>query len=268
MAIGVFGEKLGMTHIFDDQGVSIPVTLIKIDGCQISQIKTCETDGYNAIQVAHGEKELSRLSKPLRGHLEKSGTKGFKSSGEFTVENPTDYKLGQSLTLDLFSVGQAVKVTGTSIGKGFAMPGTDCLHVAPDPDADEYRVNGKWTKYVDPNTKCLWWHNDATNEFFFEATGTSRKPERAAFNKSLDKESKTALDEEDGSTEAGDSCTCATFTDDDSICTASSESPPTQALPTGRPGPGYSGLCTHRTYARNLYTEGQLPGILEDSRNS
>ena len=120
MAIGVFGEKLGMTHIFDDQGVSIPVTLIKIDGCQISQIKTCETDGYNAIQVAHGEKELSRLSKPLRGHLEKSGTKGFKSFGEFTVENPTDYKLGQSLTLDLFSVGQAVKVTGTSIGKGFA----------------------------------------------------------------------------------------------------------------------------------------------------
>ena len=120
MTIGIFGEKLGMTHIFNEDGVSIPVTLLKVDTCQISQIKTCETDGYNAIQVAHGEKELSRLSKPLRGHLEKSGTKGFKSFGEFTVENPTDYKLGQSLTLDLFSVGQSVKVTGTSIGKGFA----------------------------------------------------------------------------------------------------------------------------------------------------
>jgi large subunit ribosomal protein L3 len=120
MAIGVFGEKLGMTHIFNEEGSSIPVTLIKIDTCQISQIKTYDTDGYNAVQVAYGEKKLDTVSKPLRGHLEKIGSKGFKLLGEFSVENPTSYKLGQNLTLDLFSVGQVVKITGKSIGKGFA----------------------------------------------------------------------------------------------------------------------------------------------------
>ena len=120
MAIGVFGEKLGMTHIFNEEGYSIPVTLIKIDTCQISQIKTYDTDGYNAVQVAYGEKKLDTVSKPLRGHLEKIGSKGFKLLGEFSVENPTSYKLGQNLTLDLFSVGQVVKITGKSIGKGFA----------------------------------------------------------------------------------------------------------------------------------------------------
>ena len=136
------------------------------------------------------------------------------------------------------------------------MPGTDRLHVAAspwsadpdaDPDADDSRASGKWTKYMDPNTKCFWWHNDATNEFFFEASGTTKRPDRATIKKCSDKESKTTLDEEDGSTEASDSCTFATFTDDDSISTASSDCPPTQALPTGRPGPGYAGLCTHRT---------------------
>jgi large subunit ribosomal protein L3 len=120
MTIGIVGEKLGMTHIFNEDGASIPVTLLKIDTCQVSQIKTCETDGYNSVQVAYGETKLDRISKPLQGHLGKSGTKGFKLMGEFPVENPTDYKLGQILTLDLFSVGQKVKVTGKSIGKGFA----------------------------------------------------------------------------------------------------------------------------------------------------
>jgi large subunit ribosomal protein L3 len=109
-----------MTHIFNEEGSSIPVTLIKIDTCQISQIKTYDTDGYNAVQVAYGEKKLDTVSKPLRGHLEKIGSKGFKLLGEFSVENPTSYKLGQNLTLDLFSVGQVVKITGKSIGKGFA----------------------------------------------------------------------------------------------------------------------------------------------------
>jgi len=120
MTIGIFGEKLGMTHIFNEDGVSIPVTLLKVDTCQISQIKTFDTDGYNAVQVAYGEKKLDRITKPLRGHFEKSGTKGFKLLGEFRVETPADYKLGQTLTLESFSVGQTVKVTGKSIGKGFA----------------------------------------------------------------------------------------------------------------------------------------------------
>jgi large subunit ribosomal protein L3 len=120
MTIGIFGEKLGMTHIFDEEGVSTPVTILKVDPCQVSQIKTNDTDGYNSIQVAYGETKLDRLTKPLKGHLEKSGSKGFKLLGEFRVDNPEDYKLGQTLTLDTFSVGQIVKVTGKSIGKGFA----------------------------------------------------------------------------------------------------------------------------------------------------
>ena len=73
MAIGVFGEKLGMTHIFNEEGSSIPVTLIKIDTCQISQIKTINTDGYNSIQVAYGKQDLSKITKPQLGHLKKSG---------------------------------------------------------------------------------------------------------------------------------------------------------------------------------------------------
>jgi large subunit ribosomal protein L3 len=120
MTIGIFGKKLGMTHIFSDHGASIPVTLIKITECQVSQIKTYETDGYKAIQIGFEEKKLSCLPKPLIGHIEKSSKRGFSSFGEFTVENPEDYKLGQALTLDSFSVGQMVKVSGTSIGKGFA----------------------------------------------------------------------------------------------------------------------------------------------------
>ena len=77
MTIGIFGEKLGMTHIFNEDGVSIPVTLLKVDTCQISQIKTFDTDGYNAVQVAYEEKKIDKLNKPIRGHLKKSSDQGF-----------------------------------------------------------------------------------------------------------------------------------------------------------------------------------------------
>lgn len=120
MSEGVFGKKIGMTHIFDAEKASIPVTLVKLDVCQVSQIKTCENDGYNAIQVAYNEKEFASISKPIKGHLSKSGTKGFKSFGEFRVPDPEKYDLGQTIDIDSFSVGQKVKVSGQSIGKGFA----------------------------------------------------------------------------------------------------------------------------------------------------
>jgi large subunit ribosomal protein L3 len=120
MQAGLLARKVGMTQIFNESGTILPVTILKTGLCQISQIKTVTTDGYNAVQVAYGEKKLDTVSKPLRGHLEKIGSKGFKLLGEFSVENPTSYKLGQNLTLDLFSVGQVVKITGKSIGKGFA----------------------------------------------------------------------------------------------------------------------------------------------------
>ena len=120
MEVGLFGKKLGMTQIFDDQGSIIPVTLVEVKPCQVSQIKTIDRDSYNAIQIAYFEENLNRLTKPTLGHLKKSGDKGFKSFAEFRVSKPQDYKLGQKITVDSLDVGQKVKVSGNSIGKGFA----------------------------------------------------------------------------------------------------------------------------------------------------
>jgi len=120
MAVGLFAKKLGMTQIFDESGIIFPVTLLKTQECQISQIKTTNIDGYNAIQVAYGPKDCSKITKPQLGHLKKSGKKGFKSFGEFHVNDPQNFKLGQNITLDSFEIGQRVRVTGKSIGKGFA----------------------------------------------------------------------------------------------------------------------------------------------------
>ena len=119
MAPGIFVRKIGMTHIFDENGTNIPVTLVKAEDCQISQIKTSKTDGYNAIQVAYGQTKSSKLSKPILGHLEKSGLPSFRSFGEFAVSDPSQYNLADSIDLNSFEIGQTVKVTGKSIGKGF-----------------------------------------------------------------------------------------------------------------------------------------------------
>jgi len=120
MSVGLFGKKLGMTQIFDENGTIIPVTLVKAEPCQISQVKTKETDGYTAIQVAYFEENLNRINKPQLGHLKKSGNKGFRSFGEFSIEEAHSYKVGQAVTVDNFAVGQSVSVKGKSIGKGFA----------------------------------------------------------------------------------------------------------------------------------------------------
>ena len=120
MVAGIFGKKLGMTHIFDKDGSSVPVTLIKAEPCQISQIKTKETDGYNAVQIAYSEKKATRISKPISGHLEKAGLKGLAKFGEFRVDEPNDFNLGEAISVESFTVGQKIKITGQSIGKGFA----------------------------------------------------------------------------------------------------------------------------------------------------
>lgn len=120
MSVGLFAKKLGMTQIFDESGVIFPVTLLKTEKCQISQIKTTTTDGYNAIQVAYVPEKISKITKPQLGHLKKIGEKGFKSFGEFRVNDPQNFKLGQNITVDSFAVGQKVRVTGKAIGKGFA----------------------------------------------------------------------------------------------------------------------------------------------------
>jgi large subunit ribosomal protein L3 len=120
MSIGLFGRKVWMTQIFSNDGTSIPVTLVKAETCQVSQIKTVNTDSYNAIQVSYVEQAVHKLTKPQAGHLKKSGTKGFKYSGEFKVADPNTYKLGQMVDVNIFNSGQKVDVTGKSIGKGFA----------------------------------------------------------------------------------------------------------------------------------------------------
>ena len=120
MQAGLFAKKLGMTQIFDESGKVLPVTILKTGVCQVSQIKTITTDGYNAVQVAYGEEKLEKINKPTRGILKNVSDLGFKSFGEFRVSKPEDFKLGQIIKLDTFSIGQKVRVTGKSIGKGFA----------------------------------------------------------------------------------------------------------------------------------------------------
>ena len=120
MQAGLFAKKLGMTQIFDESGTILPVTILKTGICQVSQIKTITTDGYNAVQVAYGEEKLEKINKPTRGHLKKVGDIGFKSFGEFRVSEPEIFKLGQIIKADTFAIGQKVRVTGKSIGKGFA----------------------------------------------------------------------------------------------------------------------------------------------------
>ncbi len=119
MQAGLFAKKVGMTQIFDESGKVLPVTILKTGLCQVSQIKTTSTDGYNAIQVAYGEKALEKTNKPIRGHLKKVGDQGFRSFGEFHVKSPEEFELGQIIASDTFSVGQKVRITGKSIGKGF-----------------------------------------------------------------------------------------------------------------------------------------------------
>jgi len=120
MQAGLFAKKLGMTQIFDESGTVLPVTILKTELCQVSQIKTVTTDGYNAVQIAYSEEKLENINKPTKGHLKKGTDLGFKSFGEFRVSKPEDFKLGQVIKLDIFSIGQKVRVTGKSIGKGFA----------------------------------------------------------------------------------------------------------------------------------------------------
>lgn len=123
MAIGVVGQKCGMTRIFTEEGSSIPVTVIKVEPCRVTQIKRTETDGYNAIQVTTGEKKSSKVSKPLAGHLAKANTTAGRGLWEFRVESGEmleQFSLGSEITLDILEEGQFVDVRGKSIGKGFA----------------------------------------------------------------------------------------------------------------------------------------------------
>lgn len=118
--IGLVGRKVGMTRIFTEDGVSIPVTVIEIEANRVTQVKTSATDGYNAIQVTTGTKKASRVTKPEAGHFAKSGVGAGRGLWEFRLEDGQEYAAGQEISVDIFSDIKKVDVTGTSKGKGFA----------------------------------------------------------------------------------------------------------------------------------------------------
>ena len=122
MSLGLIGRKVGMTRVFTDDGASIPVTVLEVIPNRVTQIKTIATDGYTGLQIAHGERRASRINKALTGHYAKAGVSAGSGIKEFNVsaEVLAGFEIGGNVTVEIFSAGQMVDVTGTSIGKGFA----------------------------------------------------------------------------------------------------------------------------------------------------
>ncbi|KGY11390.1 50S ribosomal protein L3 [Vibrio europaeus] len=117
--IGLIGRKVGMTRVFTEEGVSIPVTVVEVEANRVSQVKTLETDGYAAIQVTAGAKKANRVNKAEAGHFAKAGVEAGRGLWEFRLENDEEFAVGAELTVELFNETKKVDVTGTSKGKGF-----------------------------------------------------------------------------------------------------------------------------------------------------
>ncbi len=122
MAIGLIGRKCGMTRIFTDEGVSIPVTVIEVEPNRVSQVKTTDNDGYRAIQITLGTRRPSRVTKAAAGHFAKASVQAGRSLWEFRLGEGegNDIAVGAELKVDIFKDGQMVDVAGTTVGKGFA----------------------------------------------------------------------------------------------------------------------------------------------------
>lgn len=122
MSLGLVGRKVGMTRVFTDEGDSIPVTVVDVSDNRVTQIKTAQTDGYVAVQVAFGKRRASRVNKSAAGHFAKAAVEAGHTLKEFRVtdEQLGALKVGGKVGVDLFQVGQMVDVTGTSQGKGFS----------------------------------------------------------------------------------------------------------------------------------------------------
>jgi large subunit ribosomal protein L3 len=122
MSLGLIGRKVGMTRLFTDEGDSIPVTVIDVSNNRVAQIKTQETDGYDAVQLAHGERRASRVTKAMAGHFAKAGVMAGNALNEFRLDalKIGELTIGAAMGVDAFIVGQKVDVQGTTIGKGYA----------------------------------------------------------------------------------------------------------------------------------------------------
>jgi large subunit ribosomal protein L3 len=119
MSKGLIGKKVGMTSVFASDGTLVPVTVLEVGPCVITQVKTVKTDGYNAVQMGFGPKKLERCTRPVAGHFAKVGDVGYTVLREFRVDDPEAYEPGQSIGLDQLTPGDKVTVTGTSKGRGF-----------------------------------------------------------------------------------------------------------------------------------------------------
>ncbi len=122
MSLGLIGRKYGMTRVFQEDGTSVPVTVIKVDSNRVAQIKNPERDGYRAVQVTAGEKKSSHVNKSMAGHFAAANITAGQGLWEFRLDKGEgeELELGSELSLEIFSDGQVVDVQGTSIGKGFA----------------------------------------------------------------------------------------------------------------------------------------------------
>ena len=115
----ILGKKVGMTQIFDENGVVIPVTVIEAGPCSVVQVKTVETDGYNAVQMGFGAIKDKKVNKPSKGHFAKAGVKAVKNLREFRLEDVSGVKAGDEIKVDTFVEGETVDIQGTTKGKGF-----------------------------------------------------------------------------------------------------------------------------------------------------
>ena len=120
MGIGLLGNKIGMTQIFDESGNIIPVTILKVGPCIVTQVKTKSKDGYDSIQIGYGNISSKALTQPELGHLQKSDIQPVKYLKEFRVNNIEEFQIGQILNVNSFSPGQLVNIRGKSVGKGFS----------------------------------------------------------------------------------------------------------------------------------------------------
>ena len=120
MAIGLLGNKIGMTQIFDESGNIIPVTILKVGPCVVTQVKTTAKDGYNAIQIGYGNVSPKSLTQPELGHLQKSNIQPLKYLKEFRITEDNEFEIGQVLNVESFSPGQFVNIQGKTVGKGFS----------------------------------------------------------------------------------------------------------------------------------------------------
>jgi large subunit ribosomal protein L3 len=119
MAIGLIGRKAGMTRLFTDTGETVPVTVIEVQPNRVCQVKSAETDGYRAVQVASGSRKASRVTKPMAGHFAKAGVEAG-TLREFRLDDGEDFEVGQEVSIGIFEPGQKVDVRGVTKGKGFA----------------------------------------------------------------------------------------------------------------------------------------------------